>query len=761
MDGKKNEVTFEITHFSVSPPSSPSLISSGTPPNPTISLFRRLSESYNNSQSSLVNTPTREPPQPPLLLLDTTSLCPPAPTNLELFDKKEGYLRRWNGSEGERVFCVVTHGMFMEFVESEDKGKGGGNGLKQRKVFHLFESPLRLENQELSFSLFFQGEFMVFITDTYIELVEWVATLRRWCAYDERFVNWKKDDVLEKISQPAIFFSFSGVILNLNEQAASLLGYERRQLIGNSVICLLPSHVKRTLAEIQDSFFSTKKQNNFEIKLQNQVTALFGVFTEIYAPEMHGDIQGEMLYLTRFFLPGTQEEAGKVTPTSTPRKSLEGKGTPTSTPRKGSDGKVTPSSTPRKGSDGKVTPSSTPRGSKGAKEGGREVKKWVRRDMDWTLGKSQENILGSVQDFVQAEMREHFDEVVGDVAECMFWSASEEMERLRREERRLEEEIKRAKRKNAKLLRQQQRRERHNIKSSGNLPLQPTQRKISMKNVELNERLAADGGSGASVYVCTIDDSWQCVVKELNLSGIGSDVVAKFESEILLLESLPKHRNLVRYLFHDRTKTTFRLFMTRYHSTLANHLSKLSPNHQEEGEGNFPPPLSFQTCVQIGLDVATGVNILHQTNIVHRDLKTDNIFVSLNERRELACCSIGDMDIAKKLGKGVKAKTCIGTPGYMAPEIFSGTDYSFPCDVWSFGVVLYEVLSAGREEAPTFLSQKDFEKIAKTGQLPFQMEPEYGPLVKLMSKCLKKAPRKRPKASELQQALSAQALSNK
>ena len=51
------------------------------------------------------------------------------------------------------------------------------------------------------------------------------------------------------------------------------------------------------------------------------------------------------------------------------------------------------------------------------------------------------------------------------------------------------------------------------------------------------------------------------------------------------------------------------------------------------------------------------MNLLHHSNIVHRDLKTDNIFVSLNERKELACCAIGDMDIAKKLGKGMKAKT--------------------------------------------------------------------------------------------------------
>ncbi len=57
------------------------------------------------------------------------------------------------------------------------------------------------------------------------------------------------------------------------------------------------------------------------------------------------------------------------------------------------------------------------------------------------------------------------------------------------------------------------------------------------------------------------------------------------------------------------------------------------------------------------MDLAAGLDVLHRLSIVHRDLKTDNIFLTLYGNGEIQCCSIGDMDVAKKIGAGIKAKT--------------------------------------------------------------------------------------------------------
>ncbi len=83
--------------------------------------------------------------------------------------------------------------------------------------------------------------------------------------------------------------------------------------------------------------------------------------------------------------------------------------------------------------------------------------------------------------------------------------------------------------------------------------------------MEINEKIYDAGGSGASVYLCEVD-GWSCVMKEVIVQGEGFSTEG-FEQEITLLESLPHHKNLVRYLFHVKTHSSIRLFMTRYRST--------------------------------------------------------------------------------------------------------------------------------------------------------------------------------------------------
>ncbi|CAG9312240.1 unnamed protein product [Blepharisma stoltei] len=79
---------------------------------------------------------------------------------------------------------------------------------------------------------------------------------------------------------------------------------------------------------------------------------------------------------------------------------------------------------------------------------------------------------------------------------------------------------------------------------------------------------------------------------------------------------------------------------------------------------------------------------LHERKILHRDLKTQNIFIKNGKIR------LGDFGIAKVLD-GTKdfANTCIGTPYYMSPELFKNKPYSYKSDVWAFGCVIYEMMN--------------------------------------------------------------------
>lgn len=87
--------------------------------------------------------------------------------------------------------------------------------------------------------------------------------------------------------------------------------------------------------------------------------------------------------------------------------------------------------------------------------------------------------------------------------------------------------------------------------------------------------------------------------------------------------------------------------------------------------------------------ILEGVKYLHSVNVIHRDLKLGNLF--LTEDMQI---KIGDFGLATLLEKsGQRRKTMCGTPNYIAPEILSGgSGHSFEVDIWSIGVILYTML---------------------------------------------------------------------
>ena len=77
----------------------------------------------------------------------------------------------------------------------------------------------------------------------------------------------------------------------------------------------------------------------------------------------------------------------------------------------------------------------------------------------------------------------------------------------------------------------------------------------------------------------------------------------------------------------------------------------------------------------------------HDKKILHRDLKSQNIFLT-----KKGIVKLGDFGIARVLSNTrSKAKTVVGTPYYLSPEIIKSEAYSFKSDIWSLGVLLYEM----------------------------------------------------------------------
>ena len=102
----------------------------------------------------------------------------------------------------------------------------------------------------------------------------------------------------------------------------------------------------------------------------------------------------------------------------------------------------------------------------------------------------------------------------------------------------------------------------------------------------------------------------------------------------------------------------------------------------------------------------SAINHCHAVNIVHRDIKPDNIMITENNTVRLI-----DFGLSKANKNGQSLHTVAGTPYYMAPEVLEGS-YTSKADIWSLGVLLYTLVSGylpfqGNNAAEVFRKIKD------------------------------------------------------
>ncbi len=96
--------------------------------------------------------------------------------------------------------------------------------------------------------------------------------------------------------------------------------------------------------------------------------------------------------------------------------------------------------------------------------------------------------------------------------------------------------------------------------------------------------------------------------------------------------------------------------------------------------------LSETVIWRYAAQIADALQYLHRRRILHRDLKPANCFLDRKGHIKL-----GDLNVSRRVRPNAMAKTQIGTPYYMSPEIWRNQPYSFSCDMWAFGCLLHQL----------------------------------------------------------------------
>lgn len=101
--------------------------------------------------------------------------------------------------------------------------------------------------------------------------------------------------------------------------------------------------------------------------------------------------------------------------------------------------------------------------------------------------------------------------------------------------------------------------------------------------------------------------------------------------------------------------------------------------------------LSEEEVIKLGIDICTALELCAQRSVIHRDIKPQNIFIN-----QFGHYKLGDFGIARRLESITGGLSQKGTPGYMAPEVAKGLQYDARVDIYSLGMVLYQLMNKKR-----------------------------------------------------------------
>ena len=216
---------------------------------------------------------------------------------------------------------------------------------------------------------------------------------------------------------------------------------------------------------------------------------------------------------------------------------------------------------------------------------------------------------------------------------------------------------------------------------------------MSISNFEILTQLGK-GSFGAVYKVLRKTDNKIYAMKIVNIPNLSQKEINNSLNEIRILASI-HNPHVVSYheaFYSENTKTLHLIMDYLDDSDLENKIISYKKSNKQFLE---------KEIWKIFKQIVIGLKSLHDNKIIHRDLKSANIFLDKN-----GICKIGDMNVSKVIKNSILNNTQTGTPYYASPEIWNDKPYNFKTDIWSLGCILYEICTL----KPPFIG-KNFEDV--------------------------------------------------
>ena len=202
---------------------------------------------------------------------------------------------------------------------------------------------------------------------------------------------------------------------------------------------------------------------------------------------------------------------------------------------------------------------------------------------------------------------------------------------------------------------------------------------MSLEDFEYG-RILGKGVFGSVLIVKRKEDKEIYAMKRVKIGGLTKKELENSFNEVRLLASL-NHKNVIGYreAFYDQKSKTLNIVMEYADDgDLSSKIKDMLKKHLQFEEN---------TIWSILIQILEGLNYLHKSSVIHRDLKSANIFLT-----KKGIVKIGDLNVSI-IAKKQLAVTQTGTPYYAAPEIWDNETYNNKCDIWSVGCIIYEMAS--------------------------------------------------------------------